>query len=437
MSAGIVTLLILGLIVVCLVLGLPIAFALGGTAVAFTYFLQGTEALGIVASRAWGQMTSFVTVCIPLFIFMGMMLERSGIAHDLYTMMYRWAGALRGALAAGTVMICMGFAAMTGLSATATVTMGGVALPEMFKRGYNKGLALGCIGAGGALGILIPPSVTMVLYAMIAQESIGKLFAGGIIPGILLGFLFIGYILIRSAIQKDVAPPLSPQDRGTWHDKAVSLRAVVLPMLIILAVLGSIFTGIATPTEASAIGALSTIICAAIHRRLTWQNLKDSCYQTLRITAMAMWIYLGSLCFTTLYYTIGATDFIRGILLGVPGGAWGTIISIQFIWFIMGMLLDPWGIIMITGPIFCLIVADLGFSLVWFGILFIVNMEMAYITPPFGFNLFYLKGVAPQGVSMGQIYRGAWPFILCQAFGLVTLMVFPQLALALPSLMVK
>jgi len=435
MSIGVLTLLIFGVVIVALIMGLPVGFALGGTAAAFTYFLYGTEAMSVIATRCYGQMTGFVIVCVPLFIFMGTMLERSGIAADLYKTMYRWSGGVRGGLAAGTVLICMVFAAMTGLSATATVTMGSVALPEMFKRNYNKGMALGCIGAGGALGILIPPSVTMVVYALIAQESVGRLFMGGILPGIILGSLFIVFIFVRSAIQKDIAPALPPQDRATWQEKLTLPRGVILSVLIIVVVLGTIFAGIATPTEAAGAGAFATVICAAIYHKLTWQIVKESCYQTLKISAMAMWIYLGSLCFTTLYYSIGAPDFIRGLLLQAPGGAWGAIISMQIIWFFMGMFLDPWGIIMITAPIFCPLVTDLGFSLVWFGIICILNMEMAYITPPFGFNLFYLKGVAPPNITLGDIYRGVLPFISCQIVALALVMVFPQLALYLPSLM--
>ena len=433
MSVGVLTLLFFGLVLVCLVMGLPISFALGGIAMIFTYFLQGPA---MIAYRAWGQITNWVIVCVPLFVFMGTMLERSGIASDLYKMMYQWSGRLRGGLAAGTVLICMMFAAMTGLSAAATVTLGLVALPEMLKRNYSKDISLGCIGAGGALGILIPPSVTMVIYALIAQEeaTVGELFKGGLFPGIALGSLFIIYILVRSGLQPRIAPALPPEERASWRQKFISLRAVILPALIVLAVLGSIFTGIATPTEAAAVGALGTIICAAVYRRLTWQNVKEACYQTLRVSAMAMWIYLGSLCFTTLYYAIGAPDFVAGLLSQVPGGKWGIIISIQLIWIFLGMFLDPWGIIMITCPIFCPIVADLGFSLVWFGVLCIVNMEMAYLTPPFGFNLFYLKGVAPPDITMGDIYRSIIPFVLLEAVGLVIMMVYPQIILWLPNL---
>ena len=248
MSVGLITGLLFGCILLFLLTGLPVSFVLGGVAMIFTYFLWGPQGLSILANRAWGGMTSFVIVCVPMFVFMGVMLERSGIAASLYTMMQRWYGGLRGGLAAGTVLICMMFAAMTGLSGASTVALGLVALPEMLKRGYNKDIAIGSIGGGGALGILIPPSTTMVIYAMIAQESVGQLFMGGVFPGIVLGFLFIAYILIRSAIQKDIAPALPLAERADWGAKFVSMRAVILPLALIIAVLGSIFAGIATPT---------------------------------------------------------------------------------------------------------------------------------------------------------------------------------------------
>ena len=435
MNAALVTVLFFGLILFFLALGLPISFALGGVSVALTYFFWGPEGLSIIANRAWGAVANFVVVCVPLFVFMGAMLERSGVASALYKSMHLWCGRLRGGLAVGTVLICMLFAAMTGLSASATVTMGLVALPEMLKRNYDKSLALGCITAGGALGVLIPPSVTMVLYALVAEQSVGKLFMGGLVPGVILGLFFIAYILIRAAFQPQIAPGAPQEERGTWRHKLMALRAVILPSLIILGVLGTIFAGIATPTEAAAVGAMLTLVSAAIHKRLRWADVRDACYQTLKVSSMAMWIYLGSLCFTTLYYSTGAPAFVKEFLLHMPGGKWGTIITIQIIWFLLGMFLDPWGIIMITAPVFCPVIKELGFSLIWFGVLFIVNMEMAYLTPPFGFNLFYLKGVAPSDVSLADIYRSVVPFIALQALVLILVIVFPQLVLWIPKMM--
>jgi len=435
MNAGLLTLLFFGLTLVFLAMGLPISFTLGSLAITFIYFVLGPNALGLVAGRAFGGMSDFIMLCIPLFVFMGMMLERSGIAEELYKMMHLWSGRLNGGLAAGTVLICMVFAAMSGLSATATVTMGLVALPAMLKRGYKKSIALGCISAGGAIGVLIPPSISMVIYGLVAQVSVGKLFAAGIIPGIILGSLFIIYILVRCALQPDIGPGLPPEERADWHEKFVSLRGTIYPVILILLVLGTIFGGIATPTEGAAMGAFGSVICAAINRKLSWKVIREASYQTIRVSAMAMWIYLGAMCFTTLYHAIGAPAFIEGLLLGVPGGNWTVLIAMQVIWIVLGCFLDALGIIMITVPIFAPIAAAMGFDLVWFGVVCIVNMEMAYLTPPFGFNLFYLKGVSPKDVTMADIYRSVIPFVLLQLTALVIVMLFPQLSLWLPKLL--
>jgi len=437
MSVQLLTALLFGIFAVLVALGLPVSFALGGVAVVFTYFFWGVDGLAMVATRAWEGMNGFVVVCVPLYIFMGVMLERSGLTADLFNMIYKWSGGLRGALGAGTVLICMILAAMVGLSGAATVTMGLVALPEMLKRHYSKDIALGSILAGGALGILIPPSATMVLYAMITQQSVGQLYAGGIIPGVILGILFIIYILVRCLVRKEDGPALSPEERASWIDKLVSLRAVILPVILIFAVLGSVFAGIATPTESAAVGAFGTIICAAIYRRLNWQNLQEACYQTLKVSGMAMWIYLGSMSFTTIYYAMGAPQMVKEILLALPGGAWSVMALIQIIWIALGALLDPWGIIMITGPIFAPVCQMLGFALVWLGVSFIVNMQLAYLTPPFGMNLFYLKGVAPPDVSMRDIIHSIWPFLGCQLACLALVIAMPQLVLWLPTVIFR
>jgi tripartite ATP-independent transporter DctM subunit len=436
MSAGLVALTLFGSFILLMLTGLPILFSMGAVAMIFVWLLLGFDGLYLVAGRVWYGVNSPIIVCLPMFIFMGLMLERSGVATNLYDMMQKWSGPLRGGMAAGTVVICMIMAAMTGLSAAATLTMGLTALPEMLKRNYNKTIALGCIGAGGALGILIPPSVTMVIYALVAQTSVGQLFMGGLFPGIILGSLFITYILIRSFAQPHVAPALPKEERATWREKWISLVHVLLPVFIIIMVLGSIFMGVATPTEAASVGALGTIISAAVNRKLNITSLKEACFGTARVAGMAMWMLVGALSIKSISNTVGAEAYIEDLFFRLPGGIWGVIIAMQLIWLVLGCLLDPIGILWITGPIFIPIVANAGMSTVWFGIVFVVNMEMAYLTPPFGFNLFYLKGVAPPEVTMGDIYRSIFPFLMCQLTCLVLVMVFPQLALWLPSQMI-
>jgi len=365
---------------------------------------------------------------------MGVMLQRSGIGDDLYDLFYRWLGPLRGGLAAGTLIICGMFAAMCGISGAATVTMGLLALPSMLKRGYAKSLAIGSIAAGGALGVLIPPSVMMVIWAFISQQSVGRLFLGGILPGIILLSMFVLYVLIRAWLNPSLAPPLPKEDRGTLKEKFSSLKGLVLPIALIIAVLGSIFGGLATPTEAAAVGAVGAIIVSAVNRRLNWTNLKSALYQTLGLTAMIMWIIIGVNFFNNVYISLGAPDMIRDVMSNVPGGKWITIIVIQLIWFILGCLLDPNGIMLITGPIFIPVVEALGFDLIWFGVIFVINMEMSYLTPPYGFNLFYLKSIVPKEVSMRDIYTSVGPFVGLQAACLVICMIFPKLVTWLPNL---
>jgi len=437
MSSGLATALLFGSMVVVLMTGLPLVFVLGGVAVVFTYFLWGPSALYMIATRTFGGMSAFILVATPMFIFMANMLERSGVADDLYNAMHQWVGGLRGGLAMGTVLICVLFAAMAGISGAATVSMGLIALPAMLKRGYDKSIAVGCIMGGGALGILIPPSVTMIFLALIAEQSVGQLFMGGVFPGLLLATLFIIYIAIRCLFQPHLGPPLPREERAPLREKLIGIRALIIPGILVFMVLGTIFLGIATPTEAAAIGALGSIISAAVYQRLKWPMFKEACYKTFSLTVMVTWIYYGALCFTSLYVAIGAIDLVESILLAVPGGRWGVIITIQLILLLLGCFLDPTAIIMVTVPIFGPIVASLGFDLVWFGVLFVINMEMAYLTPPFGFNLFFMRGVAPKEVIMGDIYRSVAPFVLLQLVGLILVMIFPKIILWLPSLMIR
>ena len=295
MSIELITILLFGALILFLVLGLPLAFVLGGVGVVGSYFLWGNKGLFVAAVQAYAAMGKFTLLAIPLFVFMAMILERAGVADDLYTMMHRWMGPLRGGLAIGTVLICTIFAAMAGISGAATVSMGVIALPAMLKRKYDKVIAMGCISGGGALGILIPPSVPMILYATLTGESVGGLFAGGIFPGLLLALLFVLYIGIRCFFQPSLGPALPPEERATWEEKVASLRAVVLPIFIILMVLGSIYAGVCTPTESATLGVLGALISAAVYRKLKWTLIKEACFRTASLTTMIIWILIGSL----------------------------------------------------------------------------------------------------------------------------------------------
>lgn len=428
------TLILFGSLIVLLLAGVPLVFALGGIATFFIVPIWGWQGLPILANRTYMAMDMFLLVAVPMFIFMGAMLQRCGIAEDLYELMYHWMGGLRGGLAAGTVLICTLFAAMVGISGAATTSMGLLALPAMLKRGYKKDIAIGCIAAGGALGVLIPPSVLMIILALFAKLSIGQMFIAGILPGLLLSGLFVSYILIRCALQKDLGPGVPLEERLSRSHRIGLLWGLVLPILLIMAVMGSMFFGLATPSEASAIGAFGAIVSAAVKRKLTWDNFVSALFVCLRLSSMVIWIVFAASVFTALYAVTGATELISGLITGI-GDGWWPIIVMMLIFFVLGMFFDPTGIVLLTTPIFFPVVISLGFDPLWFGLLFVISMEMAYITPPFGFNLFYMKAVVPPGVSMMDIYKSTVPFVLLQVVGLALCMIFPEIITWLPSLM--
>jgi tripartite ATP-independent transporter DctM subunit len=427
MSIELVTLILFGSFILLMIAGVPLVFALGSAAVIGTYFLWGPAALYAVGIKTFSSATSFVLLAIPMFIFMGSMLEKASIAKDLYVMMQKWLGGVPGGLAIGTVFVCTIFAALVGVSGAATVTMALVALPSMLAHNYDKRLSLGCIAGGGALGVLIPPSVVMIVLGLYTNTSVGMLFLGGITAGLVIVALFVVYILVACWIWPELAPAVPDEERATWGEKLSSLRAVLLPIVLIFVVLGSIIAGAATPSEAAGLGALGAILCA----------LYDSCLVTLRLSCMVMWILFAATIFTSLYAAVGADQLVRDMLSVLPGGPWGTIIGMQIIWIIMGCFLDPIGIMILTAPLFFPIVVQMGFDPVWFGVLFVVNMEMAFLTPPFGFNLFYLRSVVPKGVTMGDIYQSVAPFVVLQATALVLMMVFPELITFLPDLLMR
>ena len=428
------TVILFGSLVLVLMLGLPLVFAIGGVATFFIIVLWGPHALPILANRTYMAMDMFLLVAVPMFIFMGAMLQRCGIAEDMYELMYHWLGGLRGGLAAGTVLICTMFAAMVGISGAATTSMGLIALPSMLKRGYSKEIAVGCISAGGSLGILIPPSVLMIILALTSRVSVGEMFIAGILPGLLLSSLFVTYILIRCYFQKDIGPSVPDAERLPPRERARLAGALVLPIGLIFAVMGSMFFGIATPSEASAIGALGAIVSAMIKRTFNWESFTSALFITLRLSSMVLWIVFAASAYTALYTVTGASSLVGTLIKGV-GDPWMVVITMQLILFVLGMFFDPTGIVLLTAPIFFPIITSLGFDPLWFAILFVINMELAYLTPPFGFNLFYMKAVVPPGITMIDIYKSQTPFVLLMMFGLLLCMIFPEIITWLPSLM--
>lgn len=434
METWLLTLIVFSSLVVLLAIGIPIAFAMLAIAAVGIILTWGPQGLLVLFNTAYAEGTSYLLLAVPLFIFMANILKFSGLADKLYEVVYRWMGGLRGGLAMGTVVICAIFAAMAGISSVATISMGLIALPSMLQRNYNKVMAVGCINAGGALGILIPPSILMILYGNMAEVSIGRLFAGGMLPGILLATIFVLYIGVRCFFQKDLGPAVT--EKYNWRDKFRSLKGVVLPVGLVVLVLGVIYTGVATPTEAAGVGAGGAVLTALIHRQLTWARMWQALKDTLSLTVMVFWIIIGAVSFTTFLAYAGIQDMLQEAIMSMEINRWIILIAIQFVFFVLGMFLDPAGIILLTTPIFVPIINQLGFDPLWFGVLFIINMEMAYITPPFGFNLFILKSVVPPQISMADIYRSVGPFVILQAICLAMVMLWPEIATWLPSIMV-
>jgi len=390
----------------------------------------------LVTQATFAVMMSFILMAIPLFIFMGSLMSESGIADDLFTAMHQWMGPVNGGLAIGSVLICSIMAAMCGVVAAGVVTTGIIAVPAMLKRNYRTDLITGPIMAGGSLGVLIPPSIVMMVYSLISRQSVGQLFMGGVFPGLMLSFFYISYIAVRSYLQPEIAPALPLEERGTFRDKVKSLRAVILPILIILAVLGSIFMGIATPTESAAVGCVGVMVAAAIYRRLSWRVLRNTASYTFGLSGMVMWIVLAASVFSRIFFSVGGGDLVRG-LAALEVNRWVIMIGMQISLIFLGMVMDDVAMLMVAGPIYTPIIVALGFNPVWFGVLFVVNLQIAYSSPPFGYALFFMRGIAPETITTGQIYRSAIPFVILQIIGLGLIMAFPQLALWLPSQMIK
>jgi tripartite ATP-independent transporter DctM subunit len=423
-----------GLMLLLLAAGLPICFVLGGTALIFSLLAWGPASVYVVILNVSNMMNSTILVAVPLFVFMAYMLEQAGIADDLYDVMYRWMGSLKGGLAAGTILACTVVAAMSGISTTGVLLMGIIGLPAMLRRNYDKGIAIGSIMAGGALGPLIPPSLVMIIYALVSGQSVGKLFVGCLLPGLLLSCLFIAYIIIKCYLKPEFGPTLPPEERASWFEKFRALKGIILPVLLVIGVLGSIFGGFATPTEAAAVGAFGAIVSSAIYRRLSWHNLKNVAYRSLQTVAMVMWVIYGAGCFTSIYQGLGVSGLIEDLIKSWPVNKWVIIIMIQCTWIVLGCLMDSLSILMVTSPVFLPIAKFLGLDPLWFGVIFAVNSEMGYLTPPFGVNLIVMKGIAPEGITMGDVYKAGLPFVLLQALGLSLVMIFPWLATWLPSL---
>ncbi len=426
---------------VILGIGYPVAFSLGATAIVFG--IIGIS-LGIfdpiiiraMPSRIFNVMSNYTLLAIPYFIFLGSMLEKSGLAEDLLDTMGILFGPIRGGLAISVVVVGALLAATTGVVAATVVAMGLISLPIMLRYGYNKELACGVICAAGTLGQIIPPSVVLVVLGDQIGVSVGRLFLGSLIPGLLLAAALAFYCWVVALIKPEMAPAL-PLSARSMSGAALAKRVfqvMIPPLLLIVAVLGSIFFGISTATEAGAVGALGATLLAAANRRLTWKNFLAVCDATMRATTMVIFILIGSTAFALVFRALSGDKFVFDLMANLPGGAWGFLVVSMLIVFLLGFFIDFFEICFIVIPLFIPVAKVLGFDLIWFGVLLGANLQTSFLTPPFGFALFYLRGVAPAGVTTGDIYRGVIPFIAIQLMIVVILIFYPQLALYLPAI---
>ncbi len=441
------TVLMFGSLLVLLMAGLPLAFVTGGLACVFLFVFGDAQMLNILPSRILPLMTNYQLSAIPLFIFMASMLERAGIIEELFDMVYKLLGSLRGGLATSTIIASTLLAAMCGVIGATEVTMGMIALPAMIRRKYHPTIACGSILAGGTLGILIPPSILAILFAVIAQQSVGELFIGAVIPGLILSGMYILYVTGVCYIIPSAGPPLPPEERVDTREKIRLLSNMFAPLALVTLVLGIIFAGIATPVEAAGVGTFGALVVAAMHRRLSLENVRSAVMTTLKVTGMVLWIIFGATLFVGFYVVNGGQEFINASILGTGLGPYGILVLMMVILVILGMFLDWVGILLLAVPIFIPLMKTMSFDGVfgmpgvapedmalWFGVVYMVNMQMSFISPPFGYALFYLKSVAPPEVTMGQIYRSSLPFLVLQAVGLAICIIFPEVVLWLPRL---
>jgi C4-dicarboxylate transporter DctM subunit len=431
MSIGLLSILIVILLILIIGIGTPIGFGLGFLGLIGMLSFLDIGNLYQIAEIAANTGTNLFMIALPLFILMAEIVSFSGIGDDMYTAAHRWFSWLPGGLAISSVATCTGFAAICGSSPATAATIGLISIPEMTKRGYNRYLAIGSIAAGGTLGILIPPSITMIIYGVITEVSIGKLFIAGIIPGIILAAILSTAI----ALAVKVKPGLAPRMEGvTWKERLSSLKRVWAFIVLAISIIGTIYAGIATPTESAAIGATFAIIIALVYQRLTIKSLHGAVVRTVAVTAMIMFLVIGGNTLAFLLSTLTIPQYITELITSLEVSRWTIMIIINIILVIMGCLLDPMAIMVISLPILFPIVTKLGFDPVWFGVIVTINVEIGMITPPVGLNLFILKGTIP-GITMKDIVVGSIPFVLLLMIGLVVIMVFPLLATWLPARM--
>ena len=436
MSYATIALLMFMTMVVLLITGRHIFAIIGAVAAFYALMLWGKGGQGLMFQAAINLLNWYPLITLPMFIYMGYMFSISGISDDLYTMFHVWMGPVEGGLAIGTIFLQTIIAAMNGLSVAGMAIGSALALPEMLKRKYDKVMVTGVIQGSSSLGIMVPPSVVLVLYGMIARQPIGRLWLAGVFPGLMLAGLFILYIAVRCALQPGIGPALPPEERNIpWKEKFKLLRASIAPIIIIFMMSGLFFMGVTSLVESSAVGAGVTTIAAILNKRLTWKGFMDVLKQTLSVSAMFMWVILAALGFGAVFDGLGAVHAIKHLFLGWGFGRWGILLMMQLSFIFLGTFLDDTAMLILVAPLYVPLVVELGFNTIWYGILYTITCQIAYLTPPFGYNLFLMKAMVPKdsGITLGDIYRSVIPFVLLLIVGLGIVMLFPQLATWLPS----
>lgn len=433
MSVELLTVLLFISVLLVFAAGIPVAFGLGAVSMLIATFTWGPQAYKLISTTALSSITSFILLSIPLFLFMGQMLVRSGLGEAMFQAAYVLAGRLRGGLALGVIGVCSLIGAMVGIIGAGIMTAGSVALPPMLARGYDRRLALGVIMAAGSLGILIPPSIPMIIFGAATGTSLGKLFAGALIPAMLLILFFSTYVVVLCWLKPKAGPAIDFQP--TRRDKTMAVRDGGVAFILIIAVLGTILGGVATPTEAGAIGAVGATLVAALYGRFNLTVLREAGIEAGQLTAVVAWIVLGAAVFSNFHLFMGAGRLLNRFTVesGLPPFA--IILMMQFSMILLGMIIDEMIIVIVCAPLYTPIAVALGYDPIWFGTLMIINMSIAVQTPPYGFAIFYLKAVAPPDVTMADLYRSIAPFVALKALLLMIVMAFPQTATWLPHLL--
>ena len=435
MSYELIALLMFATMMLMLMTGQRVFGAIGFVGASAALWLWGDGGSVMAFSAAIKLMKWYPLLTLPMFIYMGYIMSESRIADDLYQMFHVWMGPVHGGLAIGTIGLMVVISAMNGLSVAGMAIGATIALPELLRRGYDKVMVTGVIQAGSSLGILVPPSVVLVLYGMIARQPVGQLWLAGALPGLLMAGLFVVYIAVRCRLQSELGPPLSKEERNvTWGERFRLLRAGILPLVIFFSMTGLFVMGITSLVESSAVGAATATIAALVKGRLNRTVMEATLRKTLEVTCMFMWIILAALCFGAVFDGLGAVKAIEGFFVAELGlGPWEILILMQISYIIMGMFLDDTAMLVIVAPLYIPLVGALGFDLIWYGVLYTITCQIAYMTPPFGYNLFLMRAMAPPEITLGDIYRSIVPFVLVMTLGLALVMAFPKLALWLPE----